>query len=100
MSRRMTRATEPGGDPPEPGTKGGNTTLVQGETQHRVPRMPHERDESADGQARMEPSNRRVGERAHADAQRGVADTTRGAELDAAYGKLRKEPPGRASKPR
>lgn len=101
MPRRMSQPpTGPGGDRPDPDPKSGNTTLVQGETQRRVPRMPHERDESADGQARAEPSNRRVGERAHGDAQRGVADTTRGAELDAAYEKLRKDRPDRPNKPR
>ena len=67
----------------------GNTTMAQGETQHAVPRMPYERDESADEQPAMEPSNARVGRAAQADAQRGVADTSKGAELDATYDKLR-----------
>ena len=101
MPRRMT--TPPprtGGDRPDPDPKSGNTTPVQGETQQRVPRMPHERDESADEQARMEPSNRRVGERAHGDAQRGLADTTRGAEADATYEKLREDGPRGGRKPR
>ncbi len=100
MPPRMTKPTGLGGDKPDPDPKSGNTTMVQGETQHRVPRMPHERDESADGQARMEPSNRRVGERAHADAERGVDDTTKGAELDATYEKLRKDLPDGRKKPR
>lgn len=101
MTRRMTEPpTAPGGDQPDPHPKSGNTTMVQGETQERVPRMPHERDESADQQARMEPSNHRVGERAHGDAQRGVADTTRGAESDATYEKLRGERPPGGRKPR
>ncbi|HYD76717.1 hypothetical protein [Ramlibacter sp.] len=101
MTRRMTEPpTTPGGDHPDPHPKSGNTTMVQGETQERVPRMPHERDESADQQASTEPSNRRVGEQAHADARRGVADTTRGAEADATYEKLRKERPASGGKPR
>ena len=78
----------------------GDTVPVQGEKQQRAPRMPHERDESADQQASTEPSNRRVGEQAHADARRGVADTTRGAEADATYEKLRKERPSSSGKPR
>ena len=71
----------------------GNTTMAQGETQHPVPRMPHERDESADEQPKMEPSNDRVGRAAQKDAKRGVADTTKGAELDATYDKLREDLP-------
>lgn len=93
MARRMSKAPELGGDKPDPAPQSGNTTLVQGEAQERVPRMPHERDESADSQACMEPSNRRVGERAHADVERGVADTTKGAELDATYDRLREDLP-------
>ena len=83
--------TNLGTDKPTAGD--GNTTMAQGENQHAVPRMPHERDESADQQPNMEPSNERVGKAAQADAQRGVADTTKGAELDATYDKLREDVP-------
>lgn len=95
MRKRMSDPppTGLGGDRPDTAADSGNTTMAQGETQHRVPRMPHERDESADQQKRMEPSNRRVGKTAHADARRGVPDTTKGAELDAAYDKLREDLP-------
>ena len=72
-----------------PEHKPGNTTTVQGEDQRRVPRAPHERDESADAQAAAEPSQERVAQKARDDAERGVADTTKGAELDATYDKLR-----------
>ena len=77
-----------GGDRPDPG-KGGDTQMEQGETQRAVPRMPHERDESASSQAAAEPSMRRTGEAGRADTERGVADTTKGAELDATYDKVR-----------
>jgi hypothetical protein len=81
--------------PPDTGLGGakpkgrGKTTMAQGEDQQEVPRMPHERDESADSQAQMEPSSRRIAQAAQRDAERGVADTTKGAELDATYDKLR-----------
>jgi hypothetical protein len=81
-----------GGDHPQPG-KGGDTQMEQGETQRGVPRMPHERDESADSQAKAEPSHERIGRVAKKDADRGVADTTKGAELDATYDKLREDLP-------
>jgi hypothetical protein len=76
-----------------PERKTGNTTMAQGEDQHAVPRAPHERDESADNQAAAEPSQRRVARKAQTDAERGVADTTKGAELDATYDKLREDLP-------
>lgn len=81
---------------PEPKT--GNTTTVQGEDQHAVPRAPHERDESADSQAAAEPSQRRMARKGREDAERGVADTTKGAELDATYDKLREDLPDREKK--
>lgn len=77
----------------KPAAGKGNTTMAQGETQRAVPRMPHERDESADQQPKMEPSSDRVGRAAQKDAERGVADTTKGAELDATYDKLREDLP-------
>lgn len=96
MGGQSDRTTNPqdtgaGNDKPKGGA--GNTTMSQGEDQHAVPRMPHERDESADQQPAMEPSNERVGRAAQADAQRGVADTSKGAELDATYDKLREGMP-------
>jgi len=76
-----------------PERKPGNTTTVQGEDQRRVPRAPHERDESADGQSAREPSQQRVARKGRIDAERGVADTSKGAELDATYDKLREDLP-------
>ena len=86
------RDTGLGTDRPAPG-KGGDTQMQQGETQRPVPRMPHERDESADAQAKAEPSQDHIGRVATKDADRGVADTTKGAELDATYDKLREDLP-------
>lgn len=83
-------------DPTGPGAAPGQapqaqTVMAQGEDQQAVPRLPHERDESADSQASAEPSTRRMGKLAQRDAERGVADTTKGAELDATYAPMRKD---------
>ena len=87
----MSRMKEERHDTPRPSE--GNTVMSQGENQAPKARMPHERDESADSQPGQEPSHQRVGQKAQADAQRGVADTTKGAELDATYDKLREDVP-------
>ncbi|MBI2768184.1 MAG: hypothetical protein HYX47_01065 [Burkholderiales bacterium] len=73
----------------------GNTVPAQGETrvQEKVPRLPHERDESADSQESVEPSGRRVGGQAREDVERGVVDTDRGPVLDGVYDKVREGTP-------
>ncbi len=92
MHNRMTsRRKTPTGD--KPSARQGETQTEQGENQRTVPRMPHERDESAGSQARQEPSNVRLGEIAQADAERGLVDTSKGAELDATYDQLREDLP-------
>jgi len=67
----------------------GNTVPIQGETQQRSPRMPHERDESADSQSAGEASGKRIGERAREDLEQGQVDTDKGPALDATYDKVR-----------
>jgi hypothetical protein len=67
----------------------GDTTPVQGETQQRSPRQPHERDESAASQASDEPSQQRVGAVAHDDAESTRKDTSKAPEMERAYDKLR-----------
>jgi hypothetical protein len=67
----------------------GDTVPVRGETRERVPRMPHEHDESADSQSSSEPSGRAIGQAAYEDVERGVVDTDKGPVLDQAYDKLR-----------
>ena len=70
----------------------GQTIPQQGETQERKPRMPHERDESADSQAREQsPEAKRIGEIAHDDVKEGLKDTDKGPVLDATYHRIRKE---------
>jgi hypothetical protein len=72
----------------------GNTTPVQDETQQRVPREPHERDESADQQARGgEASAPRMAEQGRRDLERGLVDTDKGPDLHEAYDKVREGTP-------
>ena len=87
MHNRMpSRRRPPAGSGP---SRRGETVTTQGETQERVPRMPHERDESADSQAASEPSARRMGEAAQEDLERGRVDTDKGPVLDETYDKVR-----------
>jgi hypothetical protein len=69
----------------------GDTVPVQGDTQTRAPRMPHERDESADSQAASEPPGQRMARAAQEDIERGVVDTDKGPVLDETYEKLRED---------
>jgi hypothetical protein len=69
----------------------GDTVPVQGETQQRVPRMPHEHDESADSQSSSEPSGREIGKAVHEDVERGLVDTDKGPPLDQTYHELRED---------
>lgn len=70
------------------------TETQQGQTQQTVPRMPHERDESANHQGSAEPTAGQIGKIAHEDQVRGIADTSRSAETDATYHRLHEAPPG------
>jgi hypothetical protein len=63
------------------GTRKSDTAPQQGERQEGSPREPHERDESADSQAKAEPSQQRVGEVARRDVERGLTDTDKGPVL-------------------
>ena len=63
----------------------GDTVTAQGENQAPKPRMPHERDESADSQAAGTPSNQRIGQIAHDDVMEGQPDTEKGPVMDAVY---------------
>jgi hypothetical protein len=62
-------------------------------TQERVPRMPHERDESADSQSADESSGKRMGDIARDDIERGLVDTDKGPALQETYEKLRDDEP-------
>ena len=71
----------------------GDTVPVQGEQQQPAPRMPHERDESADSQAASEPSMERMGAEAHDSLEKGQVDTDKGPVLDATYDRVREGTP-------
>lgn len=75
---------------PKDTSKQGDTVPVQGDKQQRSLRMPHERDESADGQASSEPTAKRIGIMAHGDVEHGLVDTDKGPVMDKTYEKLRK----------
>jgi hypothetical protein len=97
MAERMTSGSAAGSDRPD--ARRNDTEPAQGQRQREVPRMPHEHDESADSQAGGDASSRSKGEAAYADVERGVADTTRGGEMDATYHELRKgETPGKGDR--
>lgn len=85
------KPTRTGGDTRKAPPRQGNTLPVQGETQERAPRMPHERDESADSQQSSEPSARSVGKQAHKDLARGLVDTDKGPVLEETYDRLRED---------
>lgn len=72
----------------------GRTESAQGETQDPAPQLPHERDESVEATAPTEPVTRQLGQLAHQDASRGVPDTSKSAETDATYHRLREEEQG------
>jgi hypothetical protein len=91
MHNRLTSRRRPAtGSRAKAPDRQGNTIPAQGETQDQVPRMPHERDESADSQLAAEPSGKRLGRIAHDDVEQGQQDTGKGPALDATYNKLRK----------
>jgi hypothetical protein len=71
----------------------GRTTPAQGETgtPQKVPRLPHERDQSADSQERGEASGKKMGEQAHKDIERGLVDTSKGTEMDRAYRQVKSD---------
>lgn len=90
-ARRPTRPRKPpGAGPAERGdARRGDTLPIQRDTQDRVPRMPHERDESADSQQASEPSAGQIGQIAHDDIERGLVDTDKGPVLDETYDRVR-----------
>ena len=92
-STRPAGPDRPAADAPQP-----NTLPVQGETQHPVPRRQYERDESADSQVGGGPAVKDIGRLARRDAERGIPDTSKGAELDRTYDKLREDLPDGAKK--
>lgn len=79
----------PGGDgPADTLPQPGHTRTTQdGRT---LPRLPHERDESADSQSASGAPGQELGRQAYEDVQRGVVDTDRGPLMDWVYRQLRR----------
>ncbi|MRD48561.1 hypothetical protein GHT07_14835 [Caenimonas koreensis DSM 17982] len=73
----------------KPDNSGGETVPAQGEgqaeRQQRVPRAPHERDESASSQEAGDAPTQEVGKQAKKDLDRGLVDTDKRAPMDRAY---------------
>lgn len=84
MHHRLTSRKRPAAD-----ANKGKTVPAQGQSREPVPRLPHERDESADSQAAQQQSGERVGKQAHEDIERGLVDTDKGPVLDETYEKVR-----------
>jgi hypothetical protein len=96
MHNRIPSRRRQGASPGKGPAGQGNTVPVQGQnaTQDRAaPRIPHERDESADSQVTSEPSAQRMAQAAREDIERGVVDTDKGPVLDETYEKLREDTP-------
>lgn len=90
MPSRTTDPQDTGSGPHEPRRPGrGDTQWEQGEEQRPQPRQPAARDESADQQTSGHEQQAQQAELARRDLERGVLDTSKGAELDAAYDRLR-----------
>lgn len=86
-----TTPTRGSGDPGGGGRKKTGRTSSD-VAHHRVPRLPHERDESADSQELQEPEQRDMMQRAHDDIEHGLVDTDRGPVLDEVYREKLKQP--------
>lgn len=80
-------------DDPKAQDRQAETLPARSRNQERVPRMPHERDESADSQSADEPSGKRMGDIARDDIERGLVDTDKGQALQETYEKLREDEP-------
>ena len=96
MHNRMPSRRRQGAKPGKGPAREGDTVAVQGQNASQgrpAPRMPHERDESADSQAASEPSSQRMAQAAREDVERGVVDTDKGPVLDETYEKLREDNP-------
>ena len=93
MRERMSSPPDTGLGDDRPQERRNNTHVAQGEDQSARPRMPHERDESADQQDGHDETLHAKAELARRDMERGLSDTSKGAELDATYDRLRADLP-------
>lgn len=77
---------------PRRDTPGAGRTQSDTQGEGPAPRLPHERDESADSQppGQTDPSQADIGERGRRDLERGVRDTDRGPVADRTYDQLKR----------
>jgi hypothetical protein len=83
MSSKNNSSSPARPDDPLRDAGGGDTKVQQGGDS--APRLPHERDQSSDSQEPQDSQQAEVGRKGHDDVERGVVDTSRGAETDRVY---------------
>lgn len=89
-----------GAKPPRTGRTAASRS-TQGEASGTQPRLPNERDESADSQAGGTPGAEAVGRQALEDLERGLADTSLGPVTDRTYRRVKgRDESGEAAAPR
>jgi hypothetical protein len=77
-----------GADPAPGQASSGDTRVSRGN--EAKPRLPHERDQSADSQVDKAPADDGRARQAHDDVERGVVDTDRGPVIDQTYERVRR----------
>lgn len=70
---------------PHPGARQATGQTTARQAQKRVPRLPHERDQSADSQTQVAPEQQEVMRQAQKDVERGLQDTSKAEATDAVY---------------
>jgi hypothetical protein len=85
MQNRMTSRSRPRPGDTLPAQETGDAAARK-----PVPRLPNERDESADSQSAQEPSAKRVGRTAHDDLKQGRVDTGKGPVMERTYEKVKR----------
>lgn len=85
MSDTPTPSNDPRKPDPSRDASDGQTQVEQGG--ESAPRLPHERDQSADSQTPTDGEPTEVGKQAHEDVESGQVDTDRGPVMD----RLRKQ---------
>lgn len=78
-----------GGNKPRSAGRTRASRSTQGDASGVQPRLPSERDESADSQSGGEPSGQAVGRQALEDLERGLADTGTAPVTDSTYRRVK-----------
>ncbi len=83
MAKKTPAAGKSAGITPQTDGDDGETQVEQDGSS--APRLPHERDQSADSQQNQDGSTPKVGKDAFNDVERGAVDTDRGPVTDRVY---------------